>query len=75
MTHLRAQGLSPSVLPVAPPLPHRRLQLVLPETSQGSRREGAGRLCSRQQEVWCKSRYIKQPVNKKEKKQAGKVQL
>lgn len=39
MTQLPAQCLSPSVLPVAPPLPHRRLQLVLPETSQGSRRE------------------------------------
>ena len=71
MTQLPAQGLSPSVLPMAPPLPHRRLQLVPP----GSRREGAGRLCSRQQEVWCKSRYIKQPVNKKEKNQACKVQL
>ena len=46
VTQLPAQGLSPSVLPAAPPLPHRRLQLVLPETSQGSRREGARRLCS-----------------------------
>lgn len=51
MTQLPAQGLSPSVLPAAPPLPHRRLQLVLPETSPGSRREGARRLGSRQKKV------------------------
>lgn len=74
MTQPPAQGLSPSVLPRPLPCP-QRLQLVLPEPSQGAGEKEPEDLAQDRRRFWCHRADTLNNLSTKGKNQACKVQL